>query len=38
MAAVDRPEDAVDLVMFANYLLRLVDQRAQARSHAAPQA
>ncbi len=38
MAAVDRPEDAVDLVMFANFLLRLVDQRAQARSQAAPQA
>ncbi len=31
-AAVDRPQDAVDLVMFANYLLRLTDQRALARA------
>jgi uncharacterized protein (TIGR02391 family) len=31
IAAIDKPQDAVDLVMFANYLLRLVDQRAQAR-------
>ena len=27
LAAITKPEDAVDLVMFANYLLRLVDQR-----------
>ncbi len=27
LAAFNKPEDAVDLVMFANYLLRLVDQR-----------
>ena len=31
-AAISKPEDAVDLVMFANYLLRLVDQRAAAKS------
>jgi uncharacterized protein (TIGR02391 family) len=29
--AISKPEDAVDLVMFANYLLRLVDQRAAAK-------
>jgi hypothetical protein len=31
-AAISKPEDAVDLVMFANYLLRLVEQRAAAKS------
>ncbi|HWO39120.1 MAG TPA: TIGR02391 family protein, partial [Candidatus Acidoferrum sp.] len=30
VAAISKPEDAVDLVMFANYLLRLVDQRSAA--------
>jgi uncharacterized protein (TIGR02391 family) len=35
LEAIDKPQDAVDLVMFANYLLRLVDQRAHARQ-AAP--
>jgi uncharacterized protein (TIGR02391 family) len=28
VAAISKPEDAVDLVMLANYLLRLVEQRA----------
>jgi uncharacterized protein (TIGR02391 family) len=28
IAAISKPEDAVDLVMLANYLLRLVEQRA----------
>lgn len=32
IAAIDKPQDAVDLVMLANYLLRLVDQRAAAKS------
>jgi uncharacterized protein (TIGR02391 family) len=31
-AAISRPEDAVQLVMFADYLLRLVEQRGAARS------
>lgn len=35
LAAVDTPQDAVDLIMLANYLLRLVDQRSQARNRAA---
>jgi uncharacterized protein (TIGR02391 family) len=28
LAAIERPQDAVDLVMLGNYLLRLVDQRS----------
>lgn len=32
LAAIDKPQDAVDLVMLANYLLRLVDQRAAAKA------
>ncbi len=32
LAAIDKPQDAVDLVMFANYLLRLVDQRAAPKT------
>lgn len=37
LAAVDKPQDAVDLIMFASYLLRLVDQRSQARNQAVSQ-
>ena len=29
---ISKPEDAVELVMFADYLLRLVEQRAAARA------
>ncbi len=32
LAAIDKPQDAVDLVMLANYLLRLVDERAAAKT------
>lgn len=34
-AAISRPEDAVALVMFADYLLRLVEQRATVRAPGA---
>jgi hypothetical protein len=37
IAAISKPEDAVDLVMLANYLLRLVEQRvANSISGSAP--
>jgi hypothetical protein len=35
---VSKPQDAVALVMIADYLLRLVEQRGTAKPSAGPQA
>jgi uncharacterized protein (TIGR02391 family) len=35
-AAISKPEDAVALVVFADYLLRFVEQRVAARTSSAP--